>query len=341
MWRHEVDSAIFKPLHGVGIDAIVLPVAGRSSTAVHTMLIGYGLVGASHTCRRNTEGAVRAIGFHHLVDGSHHLVHISAAPIADSGKFCGATSFIGLPIDPVAGGFGFRNSIRIEIVVEHQAIYLIAGDNFLAHIGDARNGPIFSGIEDGDIAVVIGVRNGVGFGHFIQFITPIGFHPSSGVRFRIAVGVDPCFDAQTAFVGLFHSILQGVPARVGATSAGEIRRPRLIRGTIHGVGHGANLEVNGVEVCILCGIQVFAQLCFLSVYLSFACTFSFGPVDIIYGGEPSRAHFTLLVGDIHFGFRIGVGGGFGGEVANMVVSQTFLKEVIPHFHTHSFAILVV
>ena len=175
----------------------------------------------------------------------------------------------------------------------------------------------------------------------VKSVAPIRCHPRSGVRLRIAVGVHPRFDTQTAFVGFFHCILQGVPARVGATSAGEIRRPRLIRGTIHGVGHRAHLEVNGVEVCILCRIQVFAQLLFLSGYLSSACTCGFGPVDIIHGGEPSRAHFTLLVGDIHFGFRIGVGGGFGGEVANMVVSQTFFKEVIPHFHTHSYAILVV
>ena len=125
------------------------------------MLIGYGLVGASHTCRRNAEGAVGAIGLYHLVNGFHHLVHISAAPIANSGIFCGTTILIGCPITPVVGCAGFGNSIRIEIVVEHQAIYLIAGDNFLAHIGDARNGPIFSGIEDGDIAVGVGVRNGV------------------------------------------------------------------------------------------------------------------------------------------------------------------------------------
>ena len=128
--RNIVDCSFFYPGNRVGKNTVVLPI-GCHRTRLYTVTGSYRRRGTGCTCRADTEFHIRFFFLNHIVDIAHHLVHIVAAPVAET-HGC-ARRF---PQRIVARFTCRRNSVRIKIVVENNAVDIVVFSNLPTYLYD-------------------------------------------------------------------------------------------------------------------------------------------------------------------------------------------------------------
>ena len=126
--RNEVDGAARHPRHRVAIDLIVLPIHARAG--VYTIFGCHIRRRACHTGRTDAEAHPGLGALNHGIHISHHLVHIFPSPVGLAER--AALRFVGFI--KVGIKRHATPALIVEIIVEHQAIHIIFGDNVFTHI---------------------------------------------------------------------------------------------------------------------------------------------------------------------------------------------------------------
>ena len=147
LWRNVINAFIFKPLHRVAEYAIVLPVA-RTGDLLYTVLLCHSRIRTTNASRRDTERAIGAMLLNGCINGFHHAVHIVASPVAEV-----HTCTRVLPLLIVASGVGGRNFVGIEVVVEHQSVNIVFGDDFYTHVHNSVDCPLLGRVKDTDPSI--------------------------------------------------------------------------------------------------------------------------------------------------------------------------------------------
>ena len=209
--RDEVDGTGLEPLQGVGVNLVVLPVAGDGGEAVFRGDVS----GRSHAGGRDTEGQIGLHSLDAFVDAFHHFVDVGAAPVGKRQ----AVAFL-LPQGIVGGiGAGGGATGGIEIVVEYHAVNVVLGDAVHDNVHNALFHLFHTGVEGGLLRVLY---EPVGMAVLILERAAIA------LVVVIAVGVEPCIDLDAVGVGGLDVLLQGVSSRSVAAGAGGFCRPGLI-----------------------------------------------------------------------------------------------------------------
>ena len=282
--RDVVDGAGLEPSHGVGEDAVVLPVAGHG-TFRDAVFGGHRSVGACCAGRRDAESDGRILLLYHIIYVGHHLVHVFAPPVGH-GEAAARVLVVGIVLCGACG----RHAAGIEVVVEDNPVHVIVLNDFAADGCDAVTGGLECGVQDGgggSVAVCIADE------HAVLLQLQVLRRAPSGRRRGPSVGIDPGMAFHAATVTFLDGELQRVPSRVFPSGAGDVAAPRLEARPIEGVGHGTHLEIDGVEVGRIEDVDVVTQLSLLFVAYRNAGAGRRGPVDAIDRGQPCAAYLAL------------------------------------------------
>ena len=236
--REEIDGAVDNPVKRVAIDLVVLPVA--AGTWFHAIFSGRSVGGATHAGRRDAEAEPRLHRLDSLAKLGYKTIDILAAPVAIFAHraTCGGKLWV-----VVGRGIGSHAPLRIEIVVESDAIDVVFSCNLGAHIDNSLSSLGEGRVEDS----LVGIRD-----------EPFGV---SGlvVELRLAVGVfvgvvtvtervHPSIDFDTALVSLVDDESEGVESGSLSARTGKTGGIRLVTRLIISVAHGTHMEIDRCEV---------------------------------------------------------------------------------------------
>ena len=259
-----VDSALIKPSEGLGIKGRILPVACGAFGLVQSVVGGGSVSGSGGT---DVEFHPRLFGLDGVVDKFHHLVDVVAAPVGLGHRTAGGLIGV-VEVGVVAHG----SAGEVEIVVENHAVDVVFGENILNDVGDALAHFRHTRVDD-CLAVVL--HNPVGMGVAVVESMVVG-----ACRRLVTVGVQPDETFHIAFVTFIDPELEGVVGGSRTALAADIVRPGLVGRVIQGVGHGAGLEIDAVEVSALELVEEIDSLGLLGAGHGSRSAALGGPVDI-------------------------------------------------------------
>lgn len=195
--------------------------------------------------RRHTEFHPRLSVVDGVAELLDKLIHIVAAPVADS-----HSATVGSVVVAVGDGDA-RHGIGIEIVVDVQSVDIIAPDDIVDNLtyifavhGQRR-------IED-ILSVVAEDALGVYDGNMVRCQR----------RCRLclcAVGVYPRVQFHSSLVALGNHPCQRVPPRVLSLAPGEKLAPRLVAAAVEGVALSPHLKDDGVGTVLLQFVELIRQ----------------------------------------------------------------------------------
>ena len=213
-----------------------------------------------------------------LVKLFYEEVDIETSPVATIADAVGIGTILG-----VVGNLHASHRIRIEIVVDMEAIDIVARHDIPDHLADVIAALLQGRIEQRQ-TIVLESPFGMLHNHVITGIAV------SNLRLG-TIGIDPRMKLHTAFVALRYHPLQRVPIRIRlrALFACQIVAPRFELTLVQGVALGTHLEDNGITTILLEFIQLVSQRALHglgghSLELS---------IDTLY---PRSAEFSLLLG---------------------------------------------
>ena len=215
----------------------------------------------------------------HVIDVAHHHVDVVAAPVGKGHVHAGI-----VPQVVVAGTAVGGNAVGIEVVVKHDTVHIIVGDDLTDDVDNALTRLGQAGIEDGRRAAAVGV--GEQHARVLEFLV-LGRIPV-GAR-TPAIGIDPRVALDAAGMALLDDILQRVVARILATGSGQVTRPGLVTRLVHRITHRAHLKEDGIEVLRLQVVEIGVDLSLLGSNIIHCRR----PVDGPDGGNPRCTHLTL------------------------------------------------
>ena len=243
--RNKVDRTFANPRHWVGADSVILPVTAR--TRSDSIFCRYIRIAASHTCRTDTETNPRLCRLDIVVHLAHHIVDMVAAPVE-----LAQSSALFLISCVVFRIVRLRQTILIEIVVEHDTVHIILVHDVGNHIHDTlfhfrkcriENRPCTFGSFPLNQPFWMAV--------FIVLVTAV-LSPAFIIgRVLIAIRVQPRINLNTTFVGFFHQEGKRVESRRNTACSRNIARPRLVLGIVHGIAHGTNMIIDCSEIVAL------------------------------------------------------------------------------------------
>ena len=276
--RDIVDGALLQPGQRVAEDAVVLPVAaGRAGG--DAMLTGRCAAGACHASGADAEAHLGLHVLDHVIDIPDHHVDIVTSPVGKSHVHSRVIPQIIVPCAAVRG-----DAVGVEVVVKHDTVHVIVGDDFPNHVNDALARLGQARIQDGGRGAAAGVTEQ----HALVLQVLVLRRIPVGAR-APAVGINPGVALDTADMALRDGILQRVIARILAAGAGQVTRPGLIARLVEGVTHRAHLQENRIEVLCLEVVQISVQFSLLGTGIIDGCR----PVDAIDSGNPGGAHLAL------------------------------------------------
>ena len=243
--RNEVDCSLADPSHRVGADSVILPVTARTRT--DTIFFSHISTATCHTGRTDTETHPRFRRLDIVVDLAHHIVDMVAAPVE-----LAQSSALFLISCVVFRIVRLRQTVLIEIVVEHDTVHIILVHDVGNHIHDTLFHFRKCRIENrpctfGSFPLNQPLRMAV----FIVLVTAV-LSPAFIVgRVLIAIRVQPRINLNTTFVGFFHQEGKRVESRRNTACSRNIARPRLVLGIVHGIAHGTNMIIDCSEIVAL------------------------------------------------------------------------------------------
>ena len=274
--REVVAPALFEPLFGVGVELGVLVDSGFDA---------FGDAGAIDAEGGDSELDVALLALDFFVELLDEVVDVFASPVI----FVEALAVLG-----VAGGVGeidlllvfVENWVGVEVVVDVDAVDVVALDDVDHDVQGSLLDGGFAWIHPEEFSVLLD-DCGVGFAEVVVSETVL----LGGVEG--AVGVEPAVQFDAVFVAFGDHEFEGVPCGAwgAALLSGEVFAPGFELAFVEGVGGGADLEDEGVEVKLFCPCDD----AFEFVALVFDGVVAFGgPVDVVDGGDPCG---TELAGD--------------------------------------------
>jgi hypothetical protein len=273
--RVVVAPAFFEPFFGVGVELGVL---------VNSGFDGFGDAGAVDAEGGDSELDVALLALDFFVELLDEVVDVFATPVVFAHSFA---------VLGVAGGVGevdfflvfVEDWVWVEVVVNVDAVDVVAFDDVDHDVEGAllNGGLTWVHPEEGSVFFD---HAGVGFAEVVV---------GDGVLLggvEGAVGVEPAVELDAVFVALFGDELEGVPGGAGGAAllAGEVFTPGFELAFVEGVGGGADLEDEGVEVQLLCTGDDVVEVSFLGFDAVVAVG---GPVDVVDGGDPCGAEFAV------------------------------------------------
>ena len=265
------------------IDATGLKFACRELTSRYRKPIFITENGLGHFDSVESDG--RILLLYHIIYVGHHLVHVLAPPVGHR-EAAARVLVVGIVF---SGACGWHTA-GIEVVVEDNPVHVIVLYDFAADGCDAVAGGLERRVQDGgggSVAVRIADE------HAVLLQLQVLRRAPSGRRRGPSVRIDPGMAFHAATVAFLDGELQRVPSRVFPSGAGDVAAPRLEARPIEGVGHGAHLEIDGVEVAGIEDVDVVTQLSLLFVAYRNAGAGRRGPVDAIDRGQPGAAYLAL------------------------------------------------
>ena len=273
--RVVVAPAFFEPLFGVGVELCVL---------VNSGFDGFGDAGAVDAEGGDSELDVALLALDFFVELLDEVVDVFATPVV----FVHSFAVLG-----VAGGVGevdfllvfVEDWVGVEVVVYVDAVDVVAFDD-VDH--DVEGALLDGGLAwvHPEVGSVLFDHCGVGFAEVV-----VGDGVLLGWVLG-AVGVEPAVQFDAVFVAFVHHEFEGVPGGVGglALLAGEVFAPGFEFAFVEGVGRGADLEDEGVEVELFCPCDDVVEVSLLGFDAVVAVG---GPVDVVDGGDPGSAEFAV------------------------------------------------
>ena len=131
LWRNIVNRTRLQPCYRVRKDTIILPVTGYR-TRFNAMLSCHRSRSTCSSCGRNTKLHAWTYILYHIIYISNHLIDISPTPVSHT-----QSSTWWEPQTIISCLAGNRNSVRIEIVIKYNPIYIILDSNLPTYIYNA------------------------------------------------------------------------------------------------------------------------------------------------------------------------------------------------------------
>ena len=237
-----VDPSVVHPFEHVGIEfVVVLQSAGRAAVGVRPFV-------AVDAEGRDAKLHPRFNAVDLLAEGLDEDIDIVAAPVGNGGKLASVAVVGGLVGDGDA-----RHGIGIEVVVDMEAIDVIAADDIADDAEDVVAVLALAGVEDLESVIV---EDALGMGHG----DVVDGQLARVLRLR-TIGIDPGVELHAAAVTLVDHPLQRVPIGRGrrALATGQEAAPRLVAARVEGVALGAHLEDNGVDAVFLQLVELIGQ----------------------------------------------------------------------------------
>ena len=234
LWREVIDPAFLQPAAGIGIKMFVCVQTAN----------GFGKTGSPDAEWADTKADVRFNFVDARVEAFDEIVNVVAAPIV-AFKFA-AFFLVSIPgiiigeVNRIAGAVAFL--IWIKIIVEVNAVDVVAADHIQNHAGGVVFGGVFAGIKPFVVAVAFD-QPGTGFGNVFRRDGRFARKDSG------AIWIEPSMKLQASDMGFFDGKLERIVGwgRGLAELSAQIIRPRLKLGFVESVAGGADLENDGVE----------------------------------------------------------------------------------------------
>ena len=243
--RHGVvHPTLVNPVDDIGVEVvIVLQTAGvRSGDGAAVLLV---VVDAEGTDAELHPGLC-------LVDGTmEHLdeeVYVVASPVAAVADAVVVFLERGIVGDGLSG-YG----VGVEVVVDMEAVNIVATDDVLHHLTDVLAVLVEGGVEDEQVVIS---EEALGPLHIGVVVGQLGG------TFRLgAVGIYPGVEFHLSLVTFAYHPFQRVPVGCGGLTlqAGEETAPRFIGGSVHSIGFTAYLKHHGVDATLLHSIELFGE----------------------------------------------------------------------------------
>ena len=244
--RHTIVHPTFGiPKQHVGIEVVVV------LQTVSTAAIGVALLITIDAEGRNANLYPRLGVVNGAVELFDKQIDVIAAPVATIVDAVAIGAIL-----CIVGNLNTSNGIGIEVVIDVQAVDIIARHNITDDVANIVAAGLLGRIQQRQTVVLkrpLGMfYNDVVAGIFVR-------------QFRLGtIGINPCVQLHAALVALVDHPRQRIPIGIGfcALFASQIVAPRLDIALVERVALGANLEDDGVATVFLQFVQLIGQRLF-------------------------------------------------------------------------------
>ena len=236
-----IHPTLAHPFQHIGIEVvIVLQTFGFGTHRVVPLVAVY----AERTYTELAPGLHALDGFVELLD---ELVHIVASPVV------ARHAVAVLLIRGIVGDGQAVGRIRIEIIVDVQAVHVVTLHNVHGHTADVVAVLRLAGVEEHQAVVMEEALGMLEIGMLCR-----QGHSALGLG---TVGVYPCVALHATAVTLLHHPCQRVPIRLGGTSllCRQVAAPGFHLALVQGIGLGTHLEHDGIDAATLQFVQLHGQ----------------------------------------------------------------------------------